>query len=130
MKSLTNYFQLPCKSCLVKPICKDGIDKCSIIEQYRRISLIISAWLSSVITCIISISFLILIFKFCGIITFCIVLILWVIIGFILGLLILSDTDANKKSDVIFILLLLTILGIPIVIFLSLNQFLMENLFD
>jgi hypothetical protein len=130
MKSLTNYFQLPCKSCLVKPICKDGIDKCSIIEQYRRISLIISAWLTSVITFIVSISFLILIFKFCGIITFCIVLVLWAITGFILGLLILSDTDSNKKLDVISMLLFLTILGIPVIIFLSLNQFLMENLFD
>lgn len=130
MKSLTSYFQLPCKSCLVKPICKDGVDKCSIIEQYHTISLIISTWVSSIITCIAVISFLILIFKFCGVITFCIVLVLWAITGFILGLLILSDTDANKKSDVIFLLLFLTILGIPIVIFLSLNQFLIENLFD
>lgn len=130
MKNLINYFQLPCKSCLVKPICKDGVDKCSIIEQYHRISLIISTWISVIITCTLLISLLILIFKFCGLITFCIVLVLWAITGFILGLLILSDTDADSTSDAIFMLLLLTILGIPIVAFLSLNQFLIENLFD
>jgi hypothetical protein len=127
MKSLISYFQLPCKRCLVKAICDK---RCYIVENFRDTSFTISACISLFITILISVLFLILLFKFCGAITFYIVLVIWGIIGFTLGLFILSDSDPNKILEVIFLFLTTTILGVSIIIFLCLNNYLIENLFD
>jgi predicted permease len=68
--------------------------------------------------------------KFCGLIPLYIILVLWGIVGFVLGLFILTESDPNNNKDVCLLLLLLTIFGIPLIIFLTLNQFVIENLFD